>query len=97
MRAAQDFIAEWVLRLENMERARRERIDDRIPSSKMRSSSHRANDMPESTERPGITPPVDRRPYRDPVLRVFGSVAAITATTSMDGQAMDGGPNNIKT
>jgi hypothetical protein len=53
--------------------------------------------MPESTERPGTTAPIRRRPYRDPVLRVFGSVAAITATNSMDGQAMDGGPNNIKT
>ena len=53
--------------------------------------------MPESTERPGNTAPVSRRPYREPVLRVFGSVAAITATTSMDGQQMDGGPNNIKT
>lgn len=69
----------------------------RIRSSKMRSSSHRANDMPESTERPGSTAPINRRPYRDPVLRVFGSVAAITATNSMDGQLKDGGPNNIKT
>jgi hypothetical protein len=31
------------------------------------------------------------------VLRVFGSVAAITATISMDGMQMDGGPNNLKT
>ena len=38
-----------------------------------------------------------RRPYRAPSLRVFGSVAAITATISMDGMAKDGGPNNIKT
>jgi hypothetical protein len=38
-----------------------------------------------------------RRPYEKPTLRVFGSVAAITATTSMAGQAKDGGPNNIKT
>jgi hypothetical protein len=32
-----------------------------------------------------------------PALRVFGTVAAITATNSMGGQAKDGGPNNIKT
>jgi hypothetical protein len=38
-----------------------------------------------------------RRPYRAPSLRVFGSVAAITATNSMDGMQMDGGPNNVKT
>ena len=38
-----------------------------------------------------------RRPYQPPVLRVFGSVTAITATLSMDGQLKDGGPNNIKT
>jgi hypothetical protein len=63
----------------------------------MRSSSHRANDMPESTERPGSVAPVSCLPYRDPVLRVFGPLAAITATISMDGAQMDGGPNNIKT
>jgi len=39
----------------------------------------------------------DRRPYTQPVLTVFGSVTAITATNSMNGQAMDGGPNNVKT
>jgi hypothetical protein len=55
--------------------------------------------MPDS----GGTPPSSsnplpgRRPYRTPVLRVFGSVAAITATTAMDGMQMDGGPNNVKT
>jgi hypothetical protein len=38
-----------------------------------------------------------RRPYTRPVLTVFGSVTAITATNSMGGQAKDGGPNNIKT
>jgi hypothetical protein len=53
--------------------------------------------MAESNERPGVTEPLNRRPYRHPVLRVFGSVAAITANTSRDGQAMDGGPNNTKT
>jgi hypothetical protein len=51
-----------------------------------------------------MTPDVDshpaaprRRPYTQPVLTVFGSVTAITATNSMNGQAKDGGPNNIKT
>ena len=44
-----------------------------------------------------VTVPPGRRPYQRPVLRVFGSVTAITATLSMDGQAKDGGPNNIKT
>jgi len=53
--------------------------------------------MPEQNERPDVREPINRRPYRQPVLRVFGSVAAITATISMDGNAMDGGPNNIKT
>jgi hypothetical protein len=38
-----------------------------------------------------------RRPYTRPVLTVFGSVTAITATNSMNGQAKDGGPNNIQT
>ena len=42
-------------------------------------------------------PPEGRRPYRQPILRSFGSVTAITATNAMDGQAKDGGPNNIKT
>ena len=68
-----------------------------IPSSKMRSSDHRTQDMPEQNERPDVTEPLQRRPYRHPALRVFGTVAALTATISMDGQAMDGGPNNIKT
>jgi hypothetical protein len=66
----------------------------------MPSSSQVTQDMPEQNEPPDVpevTEPVNRRPYRHPSLRVFGSVAAITATTSMDGNAMDGGPNNIKT
>jgi hypothetical protein len=47
---------------------------------------------------PGQSPaPVQRKPYGRPSLRVFGSVAAITATNSMGGKAMDGGPNNVKT
>ena len=37
-----------------------------------------------------------RRPYQPPRLRVFGSVAALTATLTMGGSAMDGGPNNSK-
>jgi hypothetical protein len=63
----------------------------------MQSSSHRGHEIMESTERPSSTAPIRRRPYRDPVLRVFGSVAAITATNSMAGTQMDGGPNNSKT
>jgi hypothetical protein len=53
--------------------------------------------MPEQHERPDVPKPVNRRPYRHPALRVFGSVAAITASASMDGQLMDGGPNSSKT
>ena len=66
----------------------------------MRSSGHVTQDMPEQNEPPDVpevTELLKRRPYRAPSLRVFGSVAAITATISMDGSAMDGGPNNIKT
>ena len=68
-----------------------------IRSSKMRAGTHRTENMTEPTERPAHTEPLNRRPYHAPILRVFGSVAAITATLSMDGQAKDGGPNNIKT
>ena len=51
-----------------------------------------------ATPDPGTdSPPVSRRPYRRPSLRTFGTVAAITATNSMNGNAKDGGPNNIKT
>jgi hypothetical protein len=55
--------------------------------------------MPETIKTPSSSssPGTGRRPYRVPSLRVFGTVAAITATNSMDGQAKDGGPNNIKT
>lgn len=42
-------------------------------------------------------PPSPRRPYDTPVLRVFGSVAAITASIARDGRLKDGGPNNVKT
>jgi hypothetical protein len=38
-----------------------------------------------------------RLPYERPLLRVFGSVAALTAALAMDAGAMDGGPNNLKT
>jgi len=50
--------------------------------------------MSDAAEQP---PAPSRRPYHQPVLRVFGSVTAITATVSMGGQLKDGGPNNIKT
>jgi hypothetical protein len=55
--------------------------------------------MPEPIKTSGSSssPEAGRRPYRVPSVRVFGTVAAITATTSMGGQQMDGGPNNIKT
>ena len=43
-----------------------------------------------------VNPPA-KKPYAAPALRVFGSVAAITATLAMDGQLKDGGPNNLKT
>ena len=42
-------------------------------------------------------PPSPKRPYSAPVLKVFGGVTAITATRSMSGTLMDGGPNNSKT
>lgn len=51
--------------------------------------------LPSDPEQPAA--PVQRKPYGRPSLRVFGSVAAITATNSMDGKQMDGGPNNSKT
>jgi hypothetical protein len=40
--------------------------------------------------------PVGKLPYRVPVLRVFGPVAAITETLSPSGTLKDGGPNNTK-
>ena len=52
--------------------------------------------MPHDTATDEVQPPVKKR-YQPPTLRVFGTVAAITATLSMDGQAKDGGPNNLKT
>ena len=66
-------------------------------SSKMPTGVGRNEDMTAPTDSPAHVEPVSRRPYCAPVLRVFGSVAAITATISMDGQQKDGGPNNIKT
>jgi hypothetical protein len=50
--------------------------------------------MSPSTEQNHAT--AERR-YETPVLRVFGTVASVTATTSMTGVQKDGGPNNIKT
>ena len=38
-----------------------------------------------------------RKPYATPELRVYGTVAAITAALSMTGTLKDGGPNNLKT
>ena len=38
-----------------------------------------------------------RRPYARPSLTVFGAVASLTGTQTMDGTNMDGGPNNSKT
>lgn len=46
---------------------------------------------------PHVPPPPPRKAYDAPVLRVFGSVAAMTASLSRDGQIKDGGPNNLKT
>lgn len=37
-----------------------------------------------------------RRPYGTPTLTIFGGVADLTGTASMDGSKMDGGPNNSK-
>jgi hypothetical protein len=42
------------------------------------------------------TPTPAREPYTTPELRVYGSVAALTAAASMMGSQKDGGPNNIK-
>lgn len=36
-----------------------------------------------------------RRPYQQPTLKVFGSVAAMTSVIG-EGTMMDGGPNNAK-
>jgi hypothetical protein len=42
-------------------------------------------------------PQSERKPYTRPTLRVFGTVAAITAAATMTGMLRDGGPNNLKT
>jgi hypothetical protein len=42
-------------------------------------------------------PAASGRPYVTPVLKVFGAVAGMTSTATMDGATMDGGPNNSKT
>jgi hypothetical protein len=44
-----------------------------------------------------LGPTDGRRPYATPTLTVFGAVANLTGTQSMDGSKMDGGPNNSKT
>jgi hypothetical protein len=41
--------------------------------------------------------PAARQPYIAPVLRVFGSITAVTSAIDMSGAVKDGGPNNIKT
>ena len=51
----------------------------------------------EHTERPSARSAALRRPYTKPELRVFGTVAAITAAASKSGVLKDGGPNNLKT
>ena len=53
--------------------------------------------MPMTDESEPRRPEGGRRPYHTPVLRVFGSVTAITATVDMRGQLRDGGPTNTKT
>ena len=54
--------------------------------------------MSQETAPPSQTEPIDaRRPYITPVLRVFGTVAAITASANPAGTTKDGGPNNTKT
>ncbi len=46
---------------------------------------------------PEAQSPSPRHPYVTPVLKVFGAVASMTATLTMSGTTMDGGPNNSKT
>ena len=43
-----------------------------------------------------ITPQPVKREYRTPALRVYGTVAAMTATTDMMGNR-DGAPTSLKT
>jgi hypothetical protein len=42
-------------------------------------------------------PEAARRPYVTPALTTFGRVSDLTATNTMSGSIMDGGPNNSKT
>ena len=51
------------------------------------------NNLPARDE--SVQHPADRV-YTKPVLKVYGSVAALTANTDMSGMA-DGGPNNTRT
>ena len=53
--------------------------------------------MPDNTPAAGgtVVPPATRV-YVKPVLKVYGTVAAVTAALDMTGMA-DGGPNNTRT
>ena len=52
--------------------------------------------MFETSQEPGAAPTL-KKPYSKPLLRVFGTVAAITHSISMAGQQRDGGNNSLKT
>jgi hypothetical protein len=54
-------------------------------------------DQPPSSTGPKPDDVPARRPYVTPVLRVFGTVAAMTASANPSGATKDGGPNNTKT
>jgi hypothetical protein len=55
---------------------------------------------PQSPSQPGSPGRIEeheRKAYEPPSLRVFGSVAAITASIARDTGNMDGGSNKFKT
>jgi hypothetical protein len=54
-------------------------------------------DQPSASNDPDRGQKPVRRPYTTPVLRVFGTVAALTASANPAGTTKDGGPNNTKT
>jgi len=54
-------------------------------------------DQPSTSNDPQSGQKLVRRPYTTPVLRVFGTVAALTASANPSGTTKDGGPNNTKT
>jgi hypothetical protein len=54
-------------------------------------------DQPPSSTSPKPDDVPARRPYVTPLLRVFGTVAAMTASAHPTGATKDGGPNNTKT